>query len=54
MHLTDYIKQEGDNGNYIGMVLLDLQNAFDHAILLKKLKSVGVNELSICVGLDRI
>ena len=33
------------------MVLLDLQKAFDtvdHAILLKKLSGVGVNELSIC------
>ena len=33
------------------MVLLDLQKAFesvDHAILLKKLNGVGVNELSIC------
>ena len=51
IHLTDYIKQECDNGNYTGMVLLDLQKAFDtvdQAILLKKLSSVGVDELSIC------
>ena len=51
IHLTDYSKQECDNGNYTGMVLLDLQKGFDtlvHAILLKKLSCVGVNELSIC------
>ena len=51
IHLTDYIKKECDNGNYTVMVLLDLQKAFDtvdHAILLKKLSGVGVNELSIC------
>ena len=39
------------NGNYTGMVLLDLQNAFDtvdHAIHLKKRSGVGVDELSIC------
>ena len=29
MHLTDYIKLEMDKGNYDGMILLDLQKAFD-------------------------
>ena len=29
IHLSDYIKQESDKGNYTAMVLLDLQKAFD-------------------------
>ena len=54
IHLTDYIKQEYNNDNCPGMVLLELQKAFttaDHAILLKKLKQVkgvSVEEFSMC------
>ena len=49
-HLTDYIKQEQDKGNYVGMVLLDPQEAFDtvdHGILIQKLKALGLDESAL-------
>ena len=42
--LCDLLKQEVSTGNNIGMVLIDLQKAFDmidHGFLLSKLKSIG-------------
>ena len=47
--LSDYIKGEMGKGNLVGMVLIDLQKAFDtvdHGILLEKLSAIGVSSLS--------
>ena len=48
--LTDFLKQEQDKGNYIGMVLLDLQKAFDtvnHNIMLQNLEAIGLHKFAI-------
>ena len=47
--LSDYVKGEMGKGNLVGMVLIDLQKAFDtvdHEILLSKLQAIGVSSVS--------
>ena len=44
IHLTDHIRSHMSLGDYTGMVMLDLQKAFDtvdHVILCKKLLAMG-------------
>ena len=45
VNLCDHIKTEMDKGNYTGMVMIDLQKAFDcmdHSLLIRKLDAMGV------------
>lgn len=45
IYLTDYIRSQLDKGNYVGMLLLDVQKAFDsvnHEVLFQKLEAMGI------------
>ena len=49
LYLQDYIRSHTASGEYTGMVLLDIQKAFDcvdHEILCKKLEALGINSIN--------
>ena len=46
--MTDYMKHEISQGNFVGMIFIDLRKAFDtvdHDILLDKLRAIGVSSI---------
>ena len=56
MGLTDYVRGELSEGRLVGMVLLDLQKAFDcvdHGVLLGKLGYMGVRSVDCSYLSDR-
>ena len=47
--MSDYIKSEIGHGRLVGLVMIDLQKAFDtvdHGILLDKMKAMGISDIS--------
>ncbi|CAG2214938.1 unnamed protein product [Mytilus edulis] len=57
IHLLDHIKNETAKGLYTGMIMLDLQKAFDtvdNLILCNKLQNMGVKRTTFVNGLNHI
>ena len=56
-YLTDFIKHETSKGLYTGMIMLDLQKAFDtvdHLILCEKLRAIGlVRSIGLCLTFQK-
>ena len=53
-HLTDKILKGSDEGLLTGMILIDLQKAFDtmnHKVLLQKLEAIGFSQNKVLGGL---
>jgi len=45
VNLCDYVRNETNSGRYTGMIMIDLQKAFDcvdHSLLIRKLSAMGV------------
>ena len=56
-YLNDKILKGFDNGLFTGMILIDLQKAFDtmdHNILLEKLKTAGFCDDTVTINFIRI
>ena len=50
IQLSDFIRKQQDMGHYTGMVIIDLQKAFDtvnQKILLDKLQAMGVGRIAV-------
>ena len=49
-HLSDLTLKNQDKSEYTGMVVIDLQKAFDtvsHTILVSKLRALGLDQIAI-------
>ena len=48
LNLCDHVKEQTSKGNFTGMILIDLQKAFDcvdHGLLLEKMSTMGISSI---------